>query len=81
MDRHLGSDTLPKTELVSYLQHNGDVHFLRRWKLTGAAKNIRKTRNCSQLIAAYKVSVGKSCLSSGCHDSSGFRALNSSSGG
>ncbi|XP_071795349.1 E3 ubiquitin-protein ligase HECTD1-like isoform X3 [Asterias amurensis] len=54
VDRHLGSDTLPKTELVSYLQHNGDVHFLRRWKLTGAAKNIRKTRNCSQLIAAYK---------------------------
>ncbi|XP_022105219.1 E3 ubiquitin-protein ligase HECTD1-like [Acanthaster planci] len=54
VERHLGSDQLPKTELISYLQHNGDAHFLRRWKMTGAAKNIRKTRNCSQLIAAYK---------------------------
>ncbi|XP_070578126.1 E3 ubiquitin-protein ligase HECTD1-like isoform X5 [Ptychodera flava] len=58
VERHLGTDDLPKSELITYLQRNADIHFLRRWKLTGTPKNIRKNRNCSQLVAAYKEFCG-----------------------
>ncbi|XP_051775957.1 E3 ubiquitin-protein ligase HECTD1 isoform X9 [Erpetoichthys calabaricus] len=54
VEQHLGTDELPKNDLITYLQKNADSTFLRRWKLTGTNKSIRKNRNCSQLIAAYK---------------------------
>ncbi|XP_069494583.1 E3 ubiquitin-protein ligase HECTD1 isoform X3 [Ambystoma mexicanum] len=52
--QYLGTDELPKNDLITYLQKNADPAFLRHWKLTGTNKSIRKNRNCSQLIAAYK---------------------------
>lgn len=58
MEQYLGTDELPKNDLITYLQKNADAAFLRHWKLTGTNKSIRKNRNCSQLIAAYKVYVG-----------------------
>lgn len=57
MEQYLGTDELPKNDLIAYLQKNADAAFLRHWKLTGTNKSIRKNRNCSQLIAAYKVCV------------------------
>nr|XP_015205637.1 PREDICTED: E3 ubiquitin-protein ligase HECTD1 isoform X8 [Lepisosteus oculatus] len=54
VEQYLGTDELPKNDLITYLQKNADSTFLRRWKLTGTNKSIRKNRNCSQLIAAYK---------------------------
>ena len=51
----MGTDELPKSEVISFLQRNADAAFLRKWKLTGVPKSIRKNRNCSQLVAAYKV--------------------------
>ncbi|KAG8449614.1 hypothetical protein GDO86_016307 [Hymenochirus boettgeri] len=54
VEQSLGTDALPKNDLITYLQRNADPGFLRRWKLTGTNKSIRKNRNCSQLIAAYK---------------------------
>lgn len=57
MEQYLGTDELPKNDLITYLQKNADSAFLRHWKLTGTNKSIRKNRNCSQLIAAYKVYV------------------------
>jgi hypothetical protein len=56
VERHLGTDQLPKSDVIDYLRQNADESFLRRWKLTGTSKNIRKNRNCLQLVAAYKVS-------------------------
>ncbi|XP_072283710.1 E3 ubiquitin-protein ligase HECTD1 isoform X3 [Pyxicephalus adspersus] len=58
VEQSLGTDALPKNDLITYLQMNADPSFLRRWKLTGTNKSIRKNRNCSQLIAAYKVMRG-----------------------
>lgn len=52
---YLGTDQLPKSELINYLKSNADENFLTRWRLSGTCKNVRKTKNCSQLIAAYKV--------------------------
>jgi len=52
---YIGSDTLPKTELIDYLKSNAEEDFLARWRLSGTSKNVKKTRNCSQLMAAYKV--------------------------
>ncbi|XP_069065178.1 E3 ubiquitin-protein ligase HECTD1 isoform X4 [Pleurodeles waltl] len=52
--QYLGTDELPKNDLITYLQKSADPAFLRHWKLTGTNKSIRKNRNCSQLIAAYK---------------------------
>jgi len=57
VEQYLGTDELPKNDLITYLQKNADSAFLRHWKLTGTNKSIRKNRNCSQLIAAYKVYV------------------------
>ncbi|XP_064621516.1 E3 ubiquitin-protein ligase HECTD1-like isoform X2 [Lineus longissimus] len=54
VERHLGTDQLPKSDVIDYLRQNADESFLRRWKLTGTSKNIRKNRNCLQLVAAYK---------------------------
>ncbi|XP_030855099.1 E3 ubiquitin-protein ligase HECTD1 isoform X1 [Strongylocentrotus purpuratus] len=54
VQRHLGTERLPKTELIMYLQEKADAQFLRRWKLTSNATNIRRTRNSSRLIAAYR---------------------------
>ncbi|XP_070612101.1 E3 ubiquitin-protein ligase HECTD1 isoform X10 [Erythrolamprus reginae] len=54
VEQYLGTDDLPKNDLITYLQKNADSAFLRHWKLTGTNKSIRKNRNCSQLIAAYK---------------------------
>ncbi|XP_075007828.1 E3 ubiquitin-protein ligase HECTD1 isoform X11 [Calonectris borealis] len=54
VEQFLGTDELPKNDLITYLQKNADSAFLRHWKLTGTNKSIRKNRNCSQLIAAYK---------------------------
>nr|XP_033808047.1 E3 ubiquitin-protein ligase HECTD1 isoform X5 [Geotrypetes seraphini] len=54
VEQYLGTDELPKSDLITYLQKNADSAFLRHWKLTGTNKSIRKNRNCSQLIAAYK---------------------------
>ncbi|XP_071499022.1 E3 ubiquitin-protein ligase HECTD1-like [Diadema antillarum] len=54
VQRHLGTERLPKTELIMYLQEKADPQFLRRWKLTSNATNIRRTRNSSRLIAAYR---------------------------
>ncbi|XP_058522280.1 E3 ubiquitin-protein ligase HECTD1 isoform X8 [Ochotona princeps] len=54
VEQYLGTDELPKNDLITYLQKNADATFLRHWKLTGTNKSIRKNRNCSQLIAAYK---------------------------
>ncbi|XP_074249403.1 E3 ubiquitin-protein ligase HECTD1 isoform X10 [Saimiri boliviensis] len=54
VEQYLGTDELPKNDLITYLQKNADTAFLRHWKLTGTNKSIRKNRNCSQLIAAYK---------------------------
>ena len=54
---YLGTEQLPKNELINYLKSNADDNFLTRWRLSGTSKNVRKTRNCSQLIATYKVNI------------------------
>ena len=54
--RHIGTEVVPKIQMIAFLTSHADPVFLRRWKMTGASKNIRKCRNCSQLVAAYKVS-------------------------
>ncbi|KAM9466848.1 E3 ubiquitin-protein ligase HECTD1 isoform 3-T5 [Clarias gariepinus] len=65
VEQYLGTDELPKNDLITYLQKNADSTFLRHWKLTGTNKSIRKNRNCSQLIAAYKDFCERGCRSSG----------------
>ncbi|XP_038637323.1 E3 ubiquitin-protein ligase HECTD1 isoform X2 [Scyliorhinus canicula] len=65
VEQYLGTDELPKNDLITYLQKNADSAFLRHWKLTGTNKSIRKNRNCSQLIAAYKEFCDHGSKSSG----------------
>lgn len=33
------------------------VSWLKKWKLHGNAKSIKKNKNCHHLIAAYKVTL------------------------
>ncbi|XP_029106106.1 E3 ubiquitin-protein ligase HECTD1 isoform X5 [Scleropages formosus] len=70
VEQYLGTDELPKNDLITYMQKNADSSFLRHWKLTGTNKSIRKNRNCSQLIAAYKDFCEHGCRSSGLSPSS-----------
>ncbi|XP_036397800.1 E3 ubiquitin-protein ligase HECTD1 isoform X6 [Megalops cyprinoides] len=65
VEQYLGTDELPKNDLITYMQKNADSSFLRHWKLTGTNKSIRKNRNCSQLIAAYKDFCEHGCRASG----------------
>ncbi|XP_052436752.1 E3 ubiquitin-protein ligase HECTD1 isoform X8 [Carassius gibelio] len=65
VEQYLGTDELPKNDLITYMQKNADSTFLRHWKLTGSNKSVRKNRNCSQLIAAYKDFCERGCRSSG----------------
>ncbi|XP_064192170.1 E3 ubiquitin-protein ligase HECTD1 isoform X7 [Anguilla rostrata] len=65
VEQYLGTDELPKNDLITYMQKNADSSFLRHWKLTGTNKSIRKNRNCSQLIAAYKDFCEHGCRSAG----------------
>ncbi|XP_049320167.1 E3 ubiquitin-protein ligase HECTD1 isoform X10 [Astyanax mexicanus] len=65
VEQFLGTDELPKNDLITYMQKNADSTFLRLWKLTGTNKSIRKNRNCSQLIAAYKDFCERGCRSTG----------------
>jgi len=55
VERHLGTEVLPKSQMIGFLRANADDVFLHRWKLIGADKNIKKSNNCLQLTAAYKV--------------------------
>lgn len=63
VEGHLGTASLSKSEVIDYLRHYASPAFLQRWKLMGTSRNIRKTRNCQQLIAAYKVSMTASICS------------------
>eukprot|EP00794_Sanderia_malayensis_P020162 gene20162-22137_t len=54
VDKYLGTNKLPKTEVVQYLQQNADAEFIRKWKLTGTIRSCRKQRNCNQLRNAYR---------------------------
>lgn len=55
VEENLGTELLPKGEVINYLRTNASQVFLRHWKLTGTNKSIKKCRNCTQLLAAYKV--------------------------
>ena len=55
VEHQLGTENLPKTEMIRYLQEHAESNFLRQWKLTGTNKSLKKTRNVTQLIEAYKV--------------------------
>ena len=57
VERHLGTDVLPKSQLIGFLRANAGESFLRQWKLTGVDRNVKKSHNCAQLTAAYKVSL------------------------
>jgi E3 ubiquitin-protein ligase HECTD1 len=54
VERHLGTEALPKSELIGYLRSHADSAFLHRWRLVGADRNVKKSHNCLQLISAYK---------------------------
>ncbi|ESO05310.1 hypothetical protein HELRODRAFT_111260 [Helobdella robusta] len=54
--QQLGTALLPKRILINYMQERAPQHFLEKWKLIGADKNVKKCHNCSQLTRAYKVS-------------------------
>ena len=56
VESQLGSQDLPKSEIITYLQQHADTEWLRRWQLVGTVRALRKGRNCAQLAAAYKVS-------------------------
>uniref|UniRef100_A0A3B3SSM0 FKBP3 basic tilted helix bundle domain-containing protein n=1 Tax=Paramormyrops kingsleyae TaxID=1676925 RepID=A0A3B3SSM0_9TELE len=38
VEQYLGTDELPKNDLITYMQKNADSSFLRHWKLTGTNK-------------------------------------------
>ena len=55
VSKHLGSEKLPKSDLMEFLQRNGTAEYLQTFGLSGEAKKMKKMVNCVQLIDAYKV--------------------------
>jgi hypothetical protein len=64
VDEALGTDALPKREIIRYLQKHGRPSWLKVWKLTGSTGAIAKSWNCRQLAAAYKDHVSLSSIRS-----------------
>eukprot|EP00053_Salpingoeca_punica_P020085 m.207429 g.207429 ORF g.207429 m.207429 type:complete len:2206 (+) comp17789_c0_seq4:215-6832(+) len=54
VEEKLGSDLLPKYDVVLYLQRHAKSDWLRLMRLSGKTKAICKSRNCKQIAAAYK---------------------------
>jgi E3 ubiquitin-protein ligase HECTD1 len=54
VSRHMGSERLPKGDVIQYLQKRAKASWLRKWRLQGSPKSIKKNKNCQQLVAAYK---------------------------
>ena len=52
--KYLGTERLPKLELLNYLQSHADSVWLKKWRLTGSPKTIKKSKSCSNLATAYK---------------------------
>ena len=61
--KRIGSDDLSKASVIKYLQQHGDAEWLKLWKLSGKFKSINKSRNCRQVVAAYKDFV--QCITQG----------------
>ncbi|GAB0191218.1 peptidyl-prolyl cis-trans isomerase FKBP3 [Grus japonensis] len=49
----LRSEALPKKDIIKFLQEHAAQAFLAEHKLLGQVKNVAKTANKEQLIAAY----------------------------
>lgn len=46
-----------KSQFALWNLHVTQASWLRKWKLQGSPKSIKKNKNCHQLVAAYKVRV------------------------
>lgn len=53
VDDAIGTDELPKVDVVKYLQKYAQTEWLKTWKLNGKCKSITKSRNARQVAAAY----------------------------
>ncbi|XP_015721401.1 peptidyl-prolyl cis-trans isomerase FKBP3 isoform X1 [Coturnix japonica] len=52
-DEELRSETLPKKDIIKFLQEHAAQQFLAEHRLLGQVKNVAKTATKEQLIAAY----------------------------
>lgn len=60
VEQSLGTERLSKKELIQYLRDFASLDFLRKWKLLGTCRSLRRSRNCDDLINAFKVRVPSS---------------------
>ena len=54
VEQSLDTERLSKKELIQYLR---DFASLDKWKLLGTSRSLRRSRNCDDLISAFKVRV------------------------
>ncbi|XP_069494858.1 peptidyl-prolyl cis-trans isomerase FKBP3 [Ambystoma mexicanum] len=52
-EEQLKKDDLPKKDIIKFLQDHGSESFLAEHKLQGNIKNVAKTANKDQIVAAY----------------------------
>ena len=57
VEQSLGTERLSKKELIQYLRDLASLDFLRKWKLLGTSRSLRRSNNCDDLISAFKVRV------------------------
>ncbi|NXX84551.1 FKBP3 isomerase, partial [Urocolius indicus] len=79
----LRSETLPKKDIIKFLQEHAAQAFLAEHKLLGQVKNVAKTANKEQLIAAYTQLFhtqvrGRGRRGEGCAGGAGLRAFSPS---
>ena len=59
VEQSLDTERLSKKELIQYLRDFASLDFLRKWKLLGTSRSLRRSRNCDDLISAFKVRVAR----------------------
>ena len=55
VEQSLGTERLSKKEPIQYLRDFASLDFLRKWKLLGTSRSLRRSLNCGDLISAFKV--------------------------
>lgn len=59
VEENVGSQELPKAQVVICMQERASADWLKKWKLYGDTRRVAKSSNCKHVCAAYRSFCGE----------------------
>jgi hypothetical protein len=59
VEENVGSQELPKAQVIICMQERASVDWLKKWKLYGDTRRVAKSSNCKHVCAAYRSFCGQ----------------------